>query len=157
MYGLVLQYLGFYRTQMAQIFTGDSCMPVRRIAFSLKLWRPYKGHVWAILGPCFGYFYNIFASRCLKWLKFSLESQACQIEENQSMLDYLDHIRAMFRPYQGHVWAILGPCFGYFCNIFAPRCLKWLIFSMESHASQIEENHLMWDYWNHIRAIFVPY
>ena len=64
---------------MAQIFTGESCMPNRRIPFSVKLLGPYKGHVWAISGPCLGHLYNIFASRCLKWLNFLLNSDACQM------------------------------------------------------------------------------
>merc|ERR1711954_156073 len=97
------------------------------------------------------------APRCLKWLKFSLESQVSQIEENHSMLDYWDDIRTMFKPYQGHVLVILGPCFGIFYNIFASRFLKWLIFSLVSQASQTKENHSMLDYWNHIRAMFLLY
>ena len=42
-------------------------------------------------------------------------------------------------PYWGNVWAKLGLCFGQFCNIFAFRCLKWLNFSLKSHACQIED------------------
>ena len=61
------------------------CMPNRRIPFSVKLLGPYKGHVWATLGPCFDYFYNNFASRCLKRLKLALESHESQIEEYHSM------------------------------------------------------------------------
>ena len=124
-------------TEMAQIFTVASCMPNRRIIFNFELLGPYWGHVWAILGPCFGYFYNSFAFRCLKWLKYSLKSHACQVEEYYSMLNYLDHN-------QDHVWAILGPCFGYFYNIFASRCLKCLKFSLKSHACQIEQYFLCW-------------
>ena len=60
---------------------------------------PCKANVLAILGPCFGFFYNIFSFRYLKWLKFSLESLACQIKDYHSMLDYWDHMRAMFGPY----------------------------------------------------------
>ena len=84
--------------EMAQIFTGESHKPNRRIPLNVKLFGPYKGRVWAILGPCFGYFYNIFASRCLKWLKFSLDRHAFQIGEYESMSNYWDHIRAMFGP-----------------------------------------------------------
>ena len=50
------------------------------------------GHVWAILGPCFGYFYNIFASRCLKWLKLLLISHAPQIEESDLTHIYLCNV-----------------------------------------------------------------
>jgi len=67
-------------TEMAKIFTGESCMPNRRIPFRVKLLEPYKGHFGAILGSCIGHFYNIFASRCLIWLKFSPLSHACQIK-----------------------------------------------------------------------------
>ena len=61
-------------SEIAQIFTEESCTANREKLFSVELLEPYWGHVWAILGPCLGYFYNIFASRCLKWLKFSLVS-----------------------------------------------------------------------------------
>merc|ERR1711954_440759 len=61
---------------------------------------PYKGHVWAILGPCFGYFYNIFASRLLEWLKFSL------------ILLNLFHQKL-----QNLVRWILWNCMGICCNI----------------------------------------
>ena len=91
---------------MAQIFNGESCKPKREIPINVKFLGPYQGHVWAIFGSCFGYFYNIFAFKCLKWLKFSLESHASQKEEYHSLSNYWDHIRAMFGPYQGHVWAI---------------------------------------------------
>ena len=89
---LFLQYLCFQMNEMAQIFTGELCMPNRRIPFSVKLLGLYRGHIWAILGPCFGHFYNIFASRVQKWLKFSLERHACQIEEYHTMSNYCDHI-----------------------------------------------------------------
>ena len=62
--------------------------------------------VWPFLGKLgsyIGYFYIFFASRCLKWLKFSLESHASQIEEYHQMSNYMDSIRAMFGPYEGHV------------------------------------------------------
>ena len=66
---------------MHNIFTGESGKLNREITINVNLLGPYKGHVkpylghvWAILGTSFGYFYKIFASRCLKWLKFSLES-----------------------------------------------------------------------------------
>ena len=71
-----------------------------------QLVRPCEDHVYTILRPCFGNFYNIFASRWLQWLKFSLESQVIQIEENHSIWNYCDHIRAMFRPCFGHIRAI---------------------------------------------------
>ena len=64
--------------EMAQIFTGESCKPKRRIPFSVKLFGPFKGHVWPILGPCFGYFYPIYASRGLKFINFYLKSYALQ-------------------------------------------------------------------------------
>ena len=64
--------------EMARIFTGESRVPIKKILFNGKLLGPYNGHVLAILGPYFGYFYNIYASILLK---FSLKSQAWQIEE----------------------------------------------------------------------------
>ena len=64
--------------EMVKIFTGESSKPNRRIPLIVKLLGSYKGHVWAMLGPCFGYFYNIFASRGLKWLTYSLVSLKVQ-------------------------------------------------------------------------------
>ena len=93
-------------TEMAYLFTEEPCKPNRGIPINVKLLGQYKGLVLVILGPCFGYFYNIFASRCLIWLKFSLKSHASQIEEYQSMSNYCDHIRAIFKPYKDHVLAI---------------------------------------------------
>ena len=84
---------------MAQIFTEESCMTNRGKFFSVELLEPYWSHVWAILGPCFGYFYNIFACSYLKWLKFSLKSHAHQIEDYTLISNYWDHIGAMFSPY----------------------------------------------------------
>ena len=67
-------------------------------------------------------------------------------------------------PYWGHVsailgpcFAILGPCFGYFCNIFTSRCLKWLKFLLKSHACQIAEYSLMFNYLDHIGTMFWQY
>ena len=148
----------------------------------VQLEGPWKDHVWAILGPWFDHFFNIFTSRCMKWIKFSLESHAYQIEECHSVSNYWDNIRAMFgphyghvwaisiiylyldawngsffhqrvllakseiivdvyflEPYWGHVWAIIGQCFGYFYKIYASRCPKWLKFLLKSHACQTEE------------------
>ena len=133
----------------AHIFTEESCKPNRWIPLNVKLLGPYKSNVWAILGPCFDYFYNIFASRCLKWLKFLLKNYAYQIEENYLMFNCLGHIGTMFEPY-----------LSYFFNIFACRCLKWLKFSLKCHVYQIEEYFdvtLFGPYWSHlgnIRALF---
>ena len=80
MFWLFLQQLCFQMHEMAQIFTGESCKPNRRIPFSVKLFGPYKGHVWPILGPCFVYFYNMLASRCRKRLKFSPKFHTCHKE-----------------------------------------------------------------------------
>ena len=91
---------------MAQIFSQELCRPNRRKLFNVQLFGPYWCHVWAILGPYLSYFYNFFACRCLRWLKFSLESLACQIEEYSSMYTYWDHIWAMFWAYQGNILAI---------------------------------------------------
>ena len=81
-------------------------MPNRIILLNEQLLGPYWGHVWTILGPCFGYLYNIFACRCLKWLKFSLKSHACQAEDYSLISNYPDHIGSMFGPSWGHVLAI---------------------------------------------------
>ena len=51
---------------------------------------------------------------------------------------------------------IQGPCFGYFYTFFASRCMKWLKFSLDSHASQIEEYHLVWNNWDHKRTMIGP-
>ena len=69
----------------------------------LHIWMRY---IFNFLGPCFGYLYNIFASRCRKWLKFSLEVRACQIEEYNSMSNYWDHMIAMLGPCLGHIRAM---------------------------------------------------
>ena len=55
----------------------------------------------------------------------------------------VDHIWAMFGPYLGYLWPTLGPCFGSFHHIFAPRCLKWFNFWLRSHAFQTEPYHAM--------------
>ena len=91
---------------MAQIFTEESCMAKGGVLLNVELLGPFWGHVWAISG-CFGYFYNISAPRCMKWLKFSLVSRASQIEEYHSMSDYWDHIRAMFGNIRAMGWLLL--------------------------------------------------
>ena len=87
-------------------------MPNRRMLFNVRLLGLYCGHIWAIVGPCFGNFYNIFTYRCLKWLAFSTES-CMPIRKYSSMLMYWDHIEAIF-----------GPCIGYFYHIIAFRCIN---------------------------------
>ena len=99
--------------KMTQNFTEESWKPNRRITLDIKLFKPYEGYVRPILGQCFGYFYTVLASRCLKWFKFSLESY----KPNRRIPANVK----LFGPYKGHVLAILGPCFGYFYNIFASR------------------------------------
>ena len=84
--------------QMARIFTEESCMSNRRIPFNVQLLGPYLGHVWAILGPCFGYFYIIFASIWLKWLEFSQKKSCMPIRKYSLMLTNLDHNGANFGP-----------------------------------------------------------
>ena len=86
-------------TEMAQSFTKDTVMPSGRTLLNVDILGPYLGHVLAILVPCFDNFYNIVASRCWKWLKFSLEGHVSQIEEYHSMSNYWDHIRAMLGQY----------------------------------------------------------
>ena len=131
--------------EMDQIFTGESHKPNRRIPFNVKLLGSYKDHVWAILGPWYGYFYNIFASRCLKWLTYSLERCACQIEEYHSVSNYWDHIRAMF-------WLFLQ----YLC-FQVPEMAQ---ISVKCHAYQVKVT-LCWIVWiilrpclGNIRAMF---
>ena len=135
---------------MAQICTEESSKANRRIPLNVRLFGSYKGHVWAILGPCFGFFYNIFASRCPKWLKFSLESHACQIERRPFNVKLLG-------PYKGHVWAILGPCFVYLYNIFVSRCLKWVKFSLKHYLCQPKEYSWMMNSSDPIGAMLGPY
>merc|ERR1711954_106291 len=72
----------------------ETCMPIRK--YSLKY--TFLNHIWDILGPCFGYFYNIFASRCMKWLTLLLMSHAPQIEKYSLMFNYWNHIGSMFGP-----------------------------------------------------------
>ena len=91
---LFLQCLCFQITETAKNFTKESCMTNRRILLNFNLFIQCWGHVLAILGPCLDYFYSFSASRCLKWLKFSLESHASQIEQYHSMSNDWDHIRA---------------------------------------------------------------
>ena len=61
MFWLFIQYLYFQMSDIAQIFSEEVCIPNRKILFDVNFLGPYYGHVMAILGPCFGYFYNIFA------------------------------------------------------------------------------------------------
>ena len=120
-------------------------MPNRRILLNVNLLGPYCGNVLAILGPCFSYFYNIFASRCLKRFKFSLKSHTWQIEE------YWDISMLCSGPY----WAKLGPYFGNSYNIFSSGCLKWHKFSLKWHACQPEEYLSMLSYCDHDLTIYV--
>ena len=122
-------------------------MPNRRLLFNFQLLGQYWGHVWAILGSCFGYFYNIFASRCLKLLKFS-QKNPCR----HKIL--VPGNNKLFGTYWGHVWTI---GFGYFYNTFSSRCLKLFKFSPKNHACYIEEYSLMFHFWDHIWAMFGPY
>ena len=78
MFWLSLQYLCFDMTEVAQIPQERDMHILECLLFGTT----FLGHVWAILGPCFGYFYYIFASKCLKWLKISPKSHACQIRYN---------------------------------------------------------------------------
>merc|ERR1711954_152872 len=88
--------------ETAQIFSQELCIPNKRILFNVQLFRPNWCHVWAILGPYLSYFFNIFACRCLKWLKFSFKCHVYQIEEYFEVTlfgpywSHLDHIRALF-------------------------------------------------------------
>ena len=118
MFWLFLQCLHFYMT-ISQIFTKESFMPCSRKVFNVQLLLSYWGHIWDISWPCFGYFYNIFSSRCLKWLKFSLESHACHIEEYSLMLTYLDHCQI--------IGTILGQCLGHIRAMFC-LFLQYLCF-----------------------------
>ena len=106
MFWLFLQYLCFWMHEMDQIFSGKLCMLIWRILFNIRLWETYRGHVWSILGLCFGNLYNMFASTWLKWLKFSPKSHAYQIK---ILFDVY-----LLGPYWGHVWALSGTCFGLF-------------------------------------------
>ena len=138
MFWLFLQWLCFQMPEITQIFTEELCMTSREYSLMLTYW----DHVWAILGPCFGYFYNTFASRCFKWFKISLESHAYQIEEYHSMLNYRDHIRAMFLLF-----------------------LQYLCYQMPEMANNFtkescmpnREYSLLLTYWNLLRAMSKSY
>ena len=54
-----LLYLCFQMLEMAQIFTGRTCMPNRRIQFDVKLLGPYNSHVGAMFGPYQGHVLTI--------------------------------------------------------------------------------------------------
>ena len=111
---------------------------------------PCWDHVWAILVPCFGYFYNLFACRWLKWLKISLKRLACKIEEYSLSVDLLG-------PYWGHVLAILGPCLGYFWQYICFQMSKIAqIFTEESCMAYIwilVTVELLCPFWGHVWAI----
>ena len=111
------------------IFTEESCMPNRRKFFNVEILGPHFGTVCTILGSCFGYLYKFFASRCLKWLKFSLKNHECK--------DVISLNFKLLGPCKGNNLSKIGPCFGHSYNIFTSRCLKWLRFSLESHACQV--------------------
>ena len=81
--------------KMVKIFTGESCKPNRRIPLSVKLLGSYEGHVWAISGPCFGYFYNILAKET-SMLNIRI---LLNVDLFGPLSNYWDHIRAMFWPY----------------------------------------------------------
>ena len=118
-------------SEMAKIFTGESCKPNRRIPLNVQLLRPYKGHILAILGPYFVYFKNISASRLQIWLKFSLESHGSQTEDKfHSISNYWDHIRAIPKPYKDHVLTI-------FTIFMLPDALKAQNFTEESCTANI--------------------
>ena len=150
MFWLLLQYLCFYMTEMAQN------LAKKKYSCPVKLFGPYWCHVWAISGPCLGHiramFWLFLQQLCFqmpKLLKYSLKIQTCQLEECSFMLTYQDHIWAMFGTYQdhglsistiyllldakklkfslkGYVWTISVPFFGYFYKIVPSRCLKLL-------------------------------
>ena len=69
-----------------------------------QLGGPCGAHVSAIKGPGFGYFYCIFASTCLKCLKFLLKSCERPTEKYPVMMNYWDHVGAMFGPF----WTLFG-------------------------------------------------
>ena len=52
---------------------------------------------WPYFGPCFGYFYNIYASRCLKWLKFSTTAAFLELAKFFSM-DTLEFCGDLLQP-----------------------------------------------------------
>ena len=52
MFWLFLPYLCFQMPKMAQIFTKESFIPIRRILFNVALLRLYQDNVWAMSGPC---------------------------------------------------------------------------------------------------------
>ena len=126
-----IQYFWLYLPETTQIFTEESCIPNRRTLFNVQLLRQYRGHISGHIRTMFWLFLQYI---CLQMTEMAqnFTSHACQIEECSLMLTYRDHIGAMFL-------AILGPQFGYFYDIFASRCLKWLNFSLESYACHIKE------------------
>ena len=133
----------------AKKFSEESYPANRLIIFELKLLGQYLGHVWVILGSCL-----IISTICL--LLYDRNSS----KFHQRFM----HAKLRNAPKCWLIGSILKLCschikalFGHFYNIFGSRCLKWLIFSLVSHASQTEENHSMLNYVNHTRAICGPY
>ena len=84
------------------------------------------------------HFYNIFASRCLKWFELSLKRQALQIEEYLEMLMLYSIGLSMSGPYLGHFRAI----FGNFTISLLLDAENGSNFSLKCHARQPQEYFL---------------
>ena len=115
---------------------------------------------WTMLGPCLGHiramlghFYNNLASRCLKWLKFSLKHHACQLGEYHSKSNHLAHIKAMY--------AILRSLFDFFTislllDAWNDSNFHWRVMHAKNrNAIQCQIIRIIWGpCLGHIRAIF---
>ena len=67
---------------------------------------PYIGHVWTKLGLIFYYLHYIVTSTCRKGLKCSLNEYLGSRKYFSLMFNYLDHMLAIFGPYEGHYFTI---------------------------------------------------
>ena len=119
MFWLFLQYLCFK-------------MPKRRklcnAVISTILW-PFLSYIRVM----FCWLHNIFASRCRKWLKLSLQSY--MLNKRKPYVEFL-------RSYWGHVWPILRPCSGNSYQNFASIHMKVFKSSLNFLLGQKENYHV---------------
>ena len=88
------------------IFSRKSHACHQKLLFSVDLLGPYWWHAIAILGQCFVYFYNIYLHLyVVNVLNFSWRVKHAKWKKTL-VVENLDHIKALFGSYQGHVLAI---------------------------------------------------
>ena len=121
-------------------------MPKRR-----KLCTAVIGNIlWKFLSHIrvmFCYLCNIFASRCPKWLKFSLKSYMPNKRK-----PYVE----LLRSYWDHVWPILGPCSGNLYQNCASIHKKVFKSSLNFLLGPTENYHVISNKWDLSGGIFWP-